>query len=146
MKKLLTSLALGILVLGSVASAQMTYYGIMDTPGATSTDNWVVVLQTNDVGQISLWFRVKGREPRQEGDCNRTLTATDPGGTADTVLHGTNKSGSWTIKMNIDSAQGITKLWGQDATGQFWIGSLVPRKIIREEPRRNRRTPLKSIY
>jgi hypothetical protein len=146
MRTLLPSLVLGVLILCSTASAQIANHGIMDTPGATSTDNWVVVLQTNELGLIFNWDRIKGREPRQSGDCMRTLLTSEPGWKADTVLTGTSKIGTWTIKMNLDSALGIPRVWGQDATGAYWVGTLVVRKITADEPRRNRRTPARSIY
>ena len=147
MTKQFLLLALGMLCLGTVATAQpRNAHCITDTPGSTSTSNWMMILRTDDIGVIYEWHRYKGADPRREGVCIRTLLETDPGGKPDTVMTGVSKIGPWTIKLNLSSTQEITRIWGQDATGQFWMGALALRKIATDEPRRGRRAPQKNIH
>lgn len=148
MKKLLTCIALATVALSSAAFAQLDVHFITDTPGATSTSNWYVIVRTTNTGLIQDWVRSKDGA-RKEGDCEVTLSATDPGGKPDTVLTGKSDAGTWTIKMNFSSVNEITRIWGQNATGQFWIGKLVTRKIhpeYRPKARKGQKTPAKSIY
>lgn len=139
------SLLFGLLLFSSVASAQYAVHVLNDDPANTGGDTWLVLLRINDLGTIFDWRGYFPEGVVREGECNRTLSETDPGGKPDTVLTGTSKAGTWTIKANYSKTGEVTRIWGEDATGQFWTGSLVTRKIIPHDRRANRQTPRKEI-
>jgi hypothetical protein len=145
MKRLLTCLALVTLALGSVASAQSAGYVLHQNPHEEGASyRWLIHLRITEIGLIANWSGYF--QPReQEGGFSRTLVATDPGGVPDTVLSGTSKVGSWTVKVNYSSEGQVTRIWGQDATGQYWVGSLVFEKFIDNVPPKNRRALRKTI-
>ena len=145
MRTLLSFLALGLLALSPAATAQYSVHVLHDDPDVTSGKDWLVMVRITDLGTIFDW---RGYFPEgivRDGDCNRTISATDPGGKPDTVLTGTSKIGSWTVKANYSSTGEITRIWGQDATGEFWTGSLVTRKIIPHDRRANRQGSRRNI-
>lgn len=145
MKNLLGSLTLAIVLLCSVVSAQTPHF-ITDTPGSIRTTTWWVLIRTNDLGVVVDWNGDRGDDyPTIEGKCNRILLASDPGGIPDTVLSGVSSAGSWTVRINFSKKEGITRIWGQDATGQFWIGALSPTKIRLDDTKPNRKALPREI-